>query len=278
MFRELDEIAKVIAHNTTCRVFSAGIWDRYVYPYRLVNVDSIRPSIRDSAYELYLDSKYEDKSVTNQQVLDTAEEYNVDAVFPVDFPGEPHRTHKSFQQFISLYESHPWSGRVFVILQPPHLDHYREYTKDYQEFSHLALGGLQSLSTEKQIQAVRDVRAEVGPHKHLHLLGVGSSPEMVKFLRSEQLANSIDLSTPENGIKSGSVPDRTWDQKSIESPTGEKSTTIRALYAKTILYQLNYMLSPLADDDQIPVDEGDLYPDSKQATFETIAQLSEAVS
>jgi hypothetical protein len=203
-------------------------------------------------------------------------DYNVDYVLPKDYPGNRHRTHASFEQFLDLYDAaQDHHATTFVILQPRHADHYTEYEDLYQQFSHFALGGLQDLPVEEQISNVRRVRDVIGDHKYIHLLGVGTSPEMVHFLRDEQLADSVDVSTAETAVKNGRFPDRTWEQSNIEPPFGDDSSTIRALYSKTILYQLNYMLSPLADDGQISVDEDVVNAVSEQVSLEQICALAD---
>lgn len=278
MFREFSELAKIIAQNTACRVFSAGIADRYIYPYRLVNVESASPRVRDACYELIMDSRYEDESVSNEDVIEAAQKYNVDYVIPKDYPGDRYRTHASVMQFMEEYATQDMRRTAFVVLQPPHASQYDEYAKVYEQYSHFALGGLQDLPTAEQIQAVRNVRDRVGQHKYLHLLGVGTSPEMVRFLREEQLVDSIDVSTAENAIKNCKIPDRTWEQTGFKPPCGEDSSTIRAVYSKAILYQLNYMLSPLCDDGQIPVDEDIIKAASKQVSLEDICALADAAN
>lgn len=78
---------KIIASNTRCRVFAPSYNPRYYYPYRLCKAGKAWDGLRDSAYELMIDSSFNDPTVTNEDVLAAANSLNGDYVFPKDYPG-----------------------------------------------------------------------------------------------------------------------------------------------------------------------------------------------
>jgi hypothetical protein len=78
---------------------------------------------------------------------------------------------------------------------------------------------------------------------------------------------SIDISTPERAIKNGRLPDKTWTQVDFKVPTGKDSSTIRAQYTKAALYQLNYMLSRLVNDEVLKTE----YERTHLAHFDDLA-------
>jgi hypothetical protein len=256
MWRELQERMKVVAENTNARVFSASYNPRYGYPYRLMHAAAVDPAVREQCYELIVDSSYNDASVSNRDVLSAAIDVNADYVMPKDFPGEPERTFESLQEFVSLYREVDCNAIVMAVLQPPYCAHYEAHQQFYDQFSHFALGGLHAFDTPRdQIDAIRSFRETVGDHRYIHAFGVGTSLEMVRALRADEpFVDSIDTSTPERAIKNGQLPDRTWKQVDFEVPRGTDSTTIRAQYSSAVLYQLNYMLSRLVDDEILDVE------------------------
>jgi len=251
MWRELEERMKVVAENTNARVFPASYTPRYGYPYRLMHATAAKQSVREQCYELIVDSSYTDSGVSNRDVLSAAVDVNADYVIPKDYPGAPERTFESLQEFVSLYRETECNAIVMAVLQPPYRSQYEAHSEYYDRFSHFALGGLHSFATPRgQIEAIRSFRGAVGDHRYIHAFGVGTSLKMVRALRSDDpFVDSVDISTPERAIKNGRLPDKTWTQVDFEVPTGKDSSTIRAQYTKAVLYQLNYMLSRLVDDE-----------------------------
>ena len=251
MWRELEERMKIVAENTSARVFSASYNPQYGYPYRLMHADAAIESIREQCYELIIDSSYKDPDISNHDVLQAAIGCNADYCIPKDFPGDPDRTLDSCKEFVSLYRDHESTAIVIAPIQPPYREHYLDNADFYNQFSHFALGGLQRFdTTQQQIAAIKRFREAVGDHRYVHALGVGTTLSMVRALRGDDpFVDSIDISTAERAVKNGSIPDKTWQQVEFEIPTGPDSTTVRAQYAKAILYQLNYMIGRLVDDD-----------------------------
>jgi hypothetical protein len=251
MWRELEERMKIVAENTNARVFSASYNPRYGYPYRLMHADAAMESVREQCYEFIIDSSYNDPDISNRDVLQAAIDCNADYCIPKDFPGEPDRTFDSLREFVSLYQDYESTAIVMAPIQPPYREHYHAHADFYDQFSHFAIGGLQTFdTTQQQIAAIRRFREAVGDHRYIHALGVGTTLSMIRALRSDDpFVDSIDISTAERAVKNGMIPDKTWQQKAFELPTGPDSTTVRAQYAKAILYQLNYMLSRLVEDD-----------------------------
>lgn len=253
MHRELKERMKLISDNTRARVFSASYNPRYSYPYRLQNAPNACQPVRDACYELMVDSGFNDDSVTNDTVLEKAEKFNADYVFPKDYPGEQHRTHVSLSDFLSKYQQSNCNAKMIVVLQPPYDRQYLNHEQFYSQFSHFALGGLHSLdSPEAQVSAIKKFREVAGTHCYVHALGVGTSLEMIRAIRENpRLVDSIDCSTAETTIKNNVIPDKSWKQTPFFIPEGIDSTSVRARFSAAILYMLNYMLGTRVDDENL---------------------------
>lgn len=241
----MEERMKIIASNTRCRVFAPSYNPRYYYPYRLAKAGKAWDGLRDSAYELMIDSAFNDADVTNEDVIDGVQRLNGDYVFPKDYPGDAATTFESLQEFLELYENRDdITARAIPVLQPPHVEHYRANEEFYQRFSHLAIGGLHPFDAGEQVTIIKQVRDAVGPHTYQHGFGIGTSLPLIKALRDcAPLLDSLDVSTPERAIRNGSIPDATMTQREFATPYGGDSTTVRAQFACASLTSINYLLS-----------------------------------
>jgi len=258
ILKEAEERMKLISDNTRARVFSAKYNTRYLYPYALQHVGKAYPGVRDTCYELILDSGIHDDEVTNRDVLERALEMNPDYIIPKDYMGEQERTRKSMKEFFDLYRySYPGCAATpFVVIQPPYADEYWKHSEFYEQFGHIALGGLQQFTPEKQVKLIKRLRHEIGFNKYIHAFGVGTSLKMIKALRKEpRLLDSLDISTAETTIAKGKFPtkvvDGTWERTDFYIPSGIDSSTVRARLSASLLYMLNYMLGTRVDDKEL---------------------------
>ncbi len=258
ILKEAEERMKLISDNTITRVFSAKYNTRYLYPYALQHVGKAYPGVRDTCYELILDSGINNEEVTNREVLERAMELNPDYIIPNDFYGDQERTRESMHEFFDLYRySYPGlSATPFVVLQPPYADEYWEHQEFYDQFGHIALGGLQMYNSKEQVKMIRRLRSEIGYNKYIHAFGVGTSLELIRALREEpRLLDSLDMSTAETAIAKGEFPtkvvDGKWKRTDFYIPSGIDSSTVRARLSASLLYMLNYMLGTRVDDEEL---------------------------
>jgi len=254
MFQQLANKMQIIGANTNTRVFAVSQWDRYFYPYALAHTGYISDSHREACYELIVDSNKNDHEVANETVIEKAVEHNVDYVIPKDYVGRPYETHESFCNYLDLYRDTPeCTAQTYAVLQPPYENVYEEYEHFYSQFNHFALGGLQTLpDAEMQVKEIKRFRETAHNDINVHGFGVGTNTEIVKACReAEPFLDSLDIGTPELAVKNDAIVDAHMKQFDFTIPKGDESTTIRSAFAESILYLLNYVLSPLPDDEFI---------------------------
>lgn len=253
MFRELDERFKLIRENTTARVYSAGINNRYWYPFRLMSAKEAGRSTAQECLDCIIDSGYTHSDIGNKETIEAAIKANAQYIIMADEPGSQRRTHNALKEFIELYNEHQeCTAKPFVVLQPPYADHYEAYEEQYSRFSHFALGGLHQFEPWQQIGAIREFRQAAGAQVYVHALGIGTDLTVIRGLRNEpRLIDSLDVSTAESAIKNNQIPDKTWSQDHFQVPEGTDSTTVRARFSESILSMLNYVLGPNVDDETL---------------------------
>ncbi|MEZ3117863.1 hypothetical protein RYH80_18250 [Halobaculum sp. MBLA0147] len=260
--RDALEKQKVIAKNTRVTIFSVSSWSHYGYPYRLAHVGKVFPKLRESCYELMIDSDVSDPSVTNDDILADAAKYHADYIFPKDYAGKPEETLASLENFLSQYESHTdVHGKVVPVIQPDHARHLKAHKGFYDQFSHLALGGLHGFTPEEQVAIINDVRDVIGPHKHLHAFGVGTSLKLIRAIRNrDPFVDSLDCATAEKAVFNGGVVDRRGKQQPFDLPNGDGVSAIRGQFASSILLMLNYLVGPDVNTETLEQDyeESDL--------------------
>lgn len=245
--RELEYRLEIIAQSAV-KVYIASHNRRYYYPYRLQGADQAREWARASSLELIIDSAINNPDIGNEETLDRAHDLNADYVIPADVCRDQDATTESVTEFLEIYETHPCTATPIIPLQPPYDRHYRALSG----YSHYALGGIANRPPSEQIEAIRRFRDEAGWRPHAHGLGLGASITLIRALRDDpSLLDSLDLSTPEQMVINDQIADKTWTQRRFRYPRGEDSTTLRAAYASALALQLNYMLSPICDDDEL---------------------------
>ncbi|WP_139171202.1 hypothetical protein [Halorientalis regularis] len=232
-------------------VYAASYIPRYRYPNRLMHAGKAHNDMRAMCTRLIIDSAYEDEDMTNEDVLESALKQSADIVIPKDYPGEPERTRESLVDFLNRYQD--IDGRrpeIMPVLQPPYVEHYEAHESFYQQFSRLAIGGLQSLNDpEKQVRRIRAISDAVSDHTYLHAFGVGTSLTMIRAIRNEpNLIDSFDTKTAEFAIVNKQIPDKEWKQRQLTLPSGTDISTVNGQFAKSVLLMANYMLTDRVDD------------------------------
>jgi len=226
-----------------------------MYPYRLVSADKITDRIRDVTQELITDSGIGDETVTNEYVISKAIEYDAQYIVPKDYLNDISRTHESIKEFLELYQASDCTSTIIIPIQPPHEKHYKYDEQFYQQFSHYAVGGVKEAKTQEQIQAVENLRKEVGDYKWLHGLGMGCSEEMIYALRTKSpFLDSLDTSTFERMPgQYNKIAGSDWIQHELEFPSSENDdseatdiTTLQGIIAEWHAYLANYQLTDFA--------------------------------
>jgi hypothetical protein len=241
------------ANNGGIKIFSAGSFDRYQYPYRLANAEKVNQSIRDSALELIVDSVINNDAIDNEKTLAEARKFNADYVIPADTLNNQTATHAANVDMVEQ-ASQPRDPTVVPVLQPPYPVQFNEHEGFYRQFSTIALGGIRDKDPEEQISHLESAR-DLMPGKTRHALGVGTKLKVLHRLREDpSLVDWVDTSTPESAIVNGEVRDAEWDCRDelvsqFSIPRGDESSTVRARYAYAMVVTMNYMLSPYADGD-----------------------------
>lgn len=252
ILHEAEQRMKLISDNTRARIFSAKYNTRYLYPYALQHVNNCYPGVRNTCYELMLDSGMNDEEVTNRDIIERALELNPDYIMPKDYVGDRERTRESMREFFDLYEAvyRECAATPFVIIQPPYSEEYRMYKDFYEQFGHFALGGLQMFEPEEQVRRLERFRYEVGSNNYVHAFGIGTTLEVIRALRNNpRLIDSLDVSTAEMAISKNKIPDKTWKRSDFYIPEGVDSSSVRARFSAAILYMMNYMMGTRVDDD-----------------------------
>jgi len=219
----------------------------YWYPYRCQDVTHAWQRVRwVGNWGYILDSDYNDESVTNDDIIETALEIDPQYVVPKDYPGEPRRTFHSTIDFIDKWDDVDHPARVLVPLQPP----YEESYPAVDQYDNYALGGLKGRSASEQVDHLKRARAVMDDDDYVHAFGLGASRDLVDAIRADpDLVDSLDLSTPERMAKNQTWPDRDWTQAQSYVCSGPMSTIVRGAIALGIALRLNFELSPLPDED-----------------------------
>lgn len=254
MYNGMAARAQNLARQNIVRIFSSSYNTNYYYPYRLAMAGKVTDQIRNSCLELIVDSNIEDEDVTNEEVIHDATRFHADFVIPKDYIGEIDASYESTREFIDLWKDRPeCHATIIAPLQPPYRQHYSQYEEFYSQFSHFCLGGISNIgSPREQLTAINEFRDLIGQSAYLHGLGVGTRLEFIKGLRKNpQLLDSLDISTPEIAPACNALPDKSMTQVEYEFPSGDDSSIIRGQFAQAVLHLINYLLSPMTDDDAV---------------------------
>lgn len=265
MFRSPYETMKIAGLAAkTVRYFHAGPNDRFFYPYRLQPADpqTVSHRAREQAVEFIVDSDFNNPDVSNGDVIDHAIEYDATYIVPKDYVSTPdngltdrearEKTTESLAEFFDLYEDADVAANVIIPLQPPHDVHYDTITERFGDFAYYAVGGVAKADPKVKVNAARTARDAVGPYKHLHGFGFGPTFEVIQTLRHEPgLLDSMDSSTLENNSVAGATIDKWGDTVKVPVAKGDDTTSVHGSLIRFGLTHINYMLSPLCDDDEL---------------------------
>lgn len=254
MFKHTSEMLRIVSSAAPrVRIFHAGDTDRYFYPYRLQAVGRKAASMRhrESCSEYILDSGIGNDDVTNEDVLDKAADLNATYVVPKDYLHEPSKTTESVVEFFEMWEDHETTAKPIVPLQPPHTDHYDELIDRLGNYAVFAVGGIKDYDDAKKVEIIKDVRSHVGHGVYLHGLGMGSGKDFVRAVRSNpNLLDSADTAAPGTNIRTGKIMHRDGTSE-CKIARGDDTTSVHAWHIAAQLVHLNYMISPLCDDEEV---------------------------
>lgn len=210
---------------------------QYRYPYKLVKPTTVSPGVADSCETLIMDSGIGDDTITNQDVLDLADQYDADMVVAKDYLHDQQQTTASIYDFLDSWKTHNCRATPLIPLQPPHHEHYQELSDQY----HYLLGGMAfNYGTQNIIRAVERFRDIAGPSPYVHLLGVGADARLLEYLaQNPGHVQAIDCSTPEQCAINSSIYDVNLDRRSYPVRTGEGSSRTRECLAQHLAYTLN---------------------------------------
>lgn len=174
-----------LSANDGCQIY---------WPYRMQPVHEAAKRYRDACESYIVDSSFNDESITNEDVLDTAYRLDAEAALLADVWHDPDATVDALLEGRELYDDHPYDGKVIAPLQPPHAACYDELEGQFDIY---AVGGVKDADAFNQVQALRDLRERAGPDEWIHGLGIGVSDELVWAVHEwPELVDSIDYSTP----------------------------------------------------------------------------------
>jgi len=204
------------------------------YPKKLQKPSTISDRVRNTAETFILDSGIGD-DVSNQEVIELAEDYEPEYVIPKDYLHEQTATTESVREFMTLFTQSYATAKPLIPLQPPFDKHY----KDLSGYDRYVLGGMAdaSIDTAKQIEWIRDFR-RVAPDVYAHGLGVGGGIEFVQKVAPTSLLDSIDCSTPEQAAQFGSVLDERLRQQQVRVMSGEGASKRNYALGEFNSYQL----------------------------------------
>lgn len=219
---------------------SANDGARIDWPWRMQPVTEANYRYVDACDRYAVDSEPQSPAVDNQDVLDCAVQDDIGAgvVLLVDyFPFDVYREvpgplyHKdgsvkdeadlaafeeltdhydsayqasidSVQRGLDLLADHPFDGDVWVPLQAPYVDSYRELGCP----DRVAIGGLKDEPAAEKVAAARELRDAAGDDTWIHGLGFGVTDELAAALQDDPgLLDSIDYSSPVQDAKNVAV-------------------------------------------------------------------------
>lgn len=277
-FSRLDRILA----ECPIQIFSSS-YMAHPWPYRLQHYSEASPGSFQSSPVRLLDSDISSPEVTNPEVLTRGRELDATYIIAKDYlPFDQYEeddltesgkvalddlrenfsdnvaaTTESIRQFSELYDPdvHP---TPYIPLQYPYADHYRE-VREIVEATDLparySLGGLKDAGPKKQIQALLEFREVAGPDPLAHGLGWGLKPIWVKTIRENPgLLDSVDNSTPGQGVRNGKILDKNWQTRPYAHVTGTWASVVGGVAELLQLATISHRLTEFSDDD-LPADQ-----------------------
>ena len=268
--REIGERQHII-EQCPIDIYCSSINPRWGYPYKLMSYYESRPSVRDSAENLIIDSGYR-KYGDIDEILEAVEKLDADWFIPPDVTPwfDDYDEISPAERVEDLWE-HGWKATLAGVdaemLVPLHrpVDEHLEELKHFRpersigdqeeynllkEFGGVAVG-LKGIPDSERIEVLGTINREIPVGTHVHGLSPGTEMEMMSFLRENpHMVDSIDVSTPESAAANNKIPDNEWYQHKVPFPTGTDISTLRAMRTLEIALRLNFMLSDLCDDSE----------------------------
>jgi len=214
--------------------FSACDGARLYWPWRMQPVHEADRRHRNACESYIVDSSFKDESITNVDVLDTADQLDAEVAVLADVWQDKDATVDAILSGLETYDDHSFAGEIMVPLQPPHDECYRELEGQADIY---ALGGVKDAGDDARLSAARSVRAIAGNGVHLHGLGYGTTDAIVEAVRNRpELLDSVDYSTAM--------------QSALNVPVepGKERMTVAASHAATRLVSDLRRLSPFPSE------------------------------
>jgi len=170
-----EEYLRRLVDEAFIDIYLAGNEGARIYwPWRLQPVHEATQSYRNSCEVFIVDSSFSKPNITNQDVLDKAEQLNAEYAVLADVYQDKDATVDALLDGLELYDDHAFGGGVIAPLQAPHDECYKEIEG---EVDYVAIGGLKDAGSRKQISATRSVREYAGKSLSIHGLGFTLSSE-----------------------------------------------------------------------------------------------------
>lgn len=219
-----------LIHASPVKYYVSGIdGARVTWPWRMNRAHSsaFRRAYVDACQHHILDSNFQDESVTNQDVLDQAYEYESDGAVLADVYQDADATIPALIEGLKLYREHPFNGLLVLPLQQPYEECYdalKPHTDGLEVW--WAIGGLKDADATVKVAQARSFRGYVGGGQHIHGLGFGVTDTLARAVRRDpDLLDSIDNSTAVSNTVSGL--------------TGDEQTTVTA--ARALAKRLEFL-------------------------------------
>lgn len=241
----LDEYAERILSECYVDYYLSSSYDggRVKWPYRMFPPSEVYPRYVELADSYIVDSEFNDKTVTNRDVLDKAHDVGANKVVLEDVYQDYEQTVERVLSGLETYDNHPFGGDVLVPLQKPHVDCYR----DVGEPDAVAIGGLKDAPDWERIKAAQALRQYAGDDVYIHGLGWGASDKLVSAIRENPtLLDSIDAQT--EGVEASQLD--IW-------PGAEQSTPL-AVYTLARLLEKCRRMSPIPNEPQAKRSNADI--------------------
>lgn len=181
---------------------------RIFWPWRMDIPAECSQNYRDACEKYIIDSDFSDESVTNRDVLDTADRIGAEVATLADVYQDCEGTVDSVLKGVELYEDHPFDGELLIPLQQPYDECYASVSDCGDYFG---LGGMKKASTSKKLSEIKKFRSQVGYNVHVHGFGMGVSETLARAVQNDPgLIDSLDYSTP---IQSAATDIRAGDER-----------------------------------------------------------------
>lgn len=192
--------------NRLLDVYLSGNHGNRVYwPWMMQPPDETTHTYVDNSSTHIIDSKINDPTVSNTDVIQAALQYNSDMIGLADVLHDLERTIEGIINGLELVNSMEYDRTVIIPLQPPHDECYRllenagmhALIDELPNHIMYGVGGVKNAPAPEKLTAARTVRGLVGYDVHLHGFGYGITDGLVHAIHDNpRLLDSIDYSSP----------------------------------------------------------------------------------